>query len=41
MYVVHIRSITLTYSLKKIVFYEAWTGCKPNVSYLQIFGSLG
>ena len=21
--------------------YEAWTSCKPNVSHLQIFGSLG
>jgi len=41
MYAVHIRSLTLTSGLKEIVPYEAWTGCKPNVSHLRIFGSLG
>jgi len=41
MYAVHIRNLTLTSGLKKIVLYEAWTGHKPDVSYLRIFGSLG
>jgi len=41
MYVVYIRSLTLTSGLKEIVSYEAWTGCKPNVSHLCIFGSSG
>jgi len=40
MYVMHIRSLTLTSGLKDMVPYEAWTGCKPNVSHLCIFGSL-
>jgi len=39
MYAVHIRSLTLTSRLKDIVPYEAWTGRKPNVSHLRIFGS--
>jgi len=41
MYAVHIRSLTLTSGLKEIVPYEAWTGRKPDVSHLHIFGSLG
>ena len=41
MYAVHIRSLTLTSGLKNMVSYEAWTGRKPNVSHLRIFGSLG
>jgi len=41
MYAVHIRSLTFTSGLKEIVPYEAWTGHKPNVSHLHIFGSLG
>jgi len=41
MYAVYIRSLTLTSGLKEIVPYEAWTGRKPDVSHLRIFGSLG
>ena len=41
MYAVHIRNLTLTSGLKKIVLYEAWTGHKPDVSHLRIFDSLG
>jgi len=41
MYAVHIRSLTLTSGLKRIVPYEAWTGRKADVSHLWIFGSLG
>jgi transposase InsO family protein len=41
MYAVHIRSLMLTSSLKEKVPYEAWTGRKPDVSHLRIFGSLG
>jgi len=41
MYVVHIRSLTLTSGLKGIIPYEAWTGRKADVSHLWIFGSLG
>jgi len=41
MYVVHIRSLTLTSGLKGIVPYEAWTGCKADVSHLQIFWFIG
>jgi len=41
MYAVHIRRLTLTISLSGRVPYEAWTGHKPDVSHLRIFGSLG
>ena len=41
LYTIYIKSITLTSSLKKVVLYEVWTGHKPDVSYLQISGSLG
>ena len=40
MYAVYIRSITLISSLKKVMHYEVWTGCKPDMSHLQIFGLL-
>ena len=36
MYAVHIRSLTLTSGLKRIVPYEAWTGRKADVSHLWI-----
>ena len=41
MYAVHIRNLTLTFGLKEIVPYKAWTEHKADVSHLQIFGSLG
>ena len=41
MYAVHIRHLTLTIGLSGRVPYEAWTGHKPDVSYLHIFESLG
>ena len=41
MYAVYIRHLTLTIGLSRRVPYEAWTGCKPNVSHLHVFGSLG
>ena len=41
MYAVHIRCLTLTISLSGRVPYKAWTRCKPDVSHLHIFGSLG
>jgi len=41
MYTVHIRSITLTFGLKEVMSYEAWTSRKPDVPHLQIFGLLG
>jgi len=40
-YAVHIRSLSATTGLNGVVPYEAWTGHKPDVSYLQVFGSLG
>jgi len=40
-YVVHIRSLSATTGLDGVVPYEAWTGYKPNVSHLRVFGSLG
>jgi len=39
-YVVHIRSLSATTGLDGIVPYEAWTGHKPDVSHLRVFGSL-
>ncbi|KAJ3557795.1 hypothetical protein NP233_g11654 [Leucocoprinus birnbaumii] len=41
MYAVHIRSLTPTSGLEGLVPYEAWTGRKPDVSHLRIFGSFG
>ena len=41
MYAVHIRRLTLTIGLSGRVPCEAWTGYKPDVSHLHIFGSLG
>jgi hypothetical protein len=40
-YAVHIQSLMLTSGLEGKVPYEAWTGRKPDVSHLCIFGSLG
>ena len=41
MYAVHIRSLMLTSGLEGMVPHEAWTGRKPDVSHLRVFGSLG
>jgi len=41
MYAVHIWRLTHTIGLSGRVPYEAWTGRKPDVSHLRIFGSLG
>jgi len=41
MYTIHIRSLIFTFRSKNVVYYKTWTGHKPNVSYLCIFGSLG
>lgn len=41
MYAVHIHSMTLTSGLEGNVPYEAWTGCRPDISHLHIFSSLG
>ena len=40
-YAVHIRNITYTSTLKDKVPDHAWTGRKPDVSHLRIFGSIG
>jgi len=40
-YTVHIRSLSATTSLNSVVLYKAWIGHKPDVSHLQVFGSLG
>jgi len=40
-YAVHIKSLSATTGLNGVVSYEAWTGHKPDVSHLQVFGSLG
>jgi len=40
-YAVHIRSLSATTGLDSVVSYEAWTGRKPDVSHLRVFGSLG
>ena len=31
MYAVYIRNIILISGLKKVIPYEAWTGCKPDM----------
>jgi len=41
MYAMHIWHLTLTIGLSGRVPYEAWTGHKPDVFHLCIFGSLG
>jgi hypothetical protein len=41
MYAVHIQSITPTSALNGKVPFEAWTGHKPDISHLRIFGLLG
>jgi len=41
MYAAHIWRMTLTSGLKGITPFEAWTGQKPDISYLRIFGLLG
>jgi len=40
LYAVHIQFLTVTVGLEGKVPYEAWTGCKPNISHVWIFGSL-
>ena len=40
-YAVHIRSLSAVTGLDSVVPYEAWTGRKPDISHLQVFGSLG
>ena len=40
-YIVHIRSMFTTSGLNDIILYEVWTDCKPDVSYLWVFGLLG
>jgi len=39
-YAVHIWTLYSTIVLSCVVPYEAWTGCKPNVSHLHVFGLL-
>ena len=41
LYAIHIRSLLLTSGLDSMVPYETWTGRKPDVSHLRIFGSIG
>jgi len=41
LYATHIRSLLLTTGLDSMVPFEAWTGRKPDISYLRIFGSIG
>ena len=40
LYAVHIRSLTHTSALDNIVPAHAWSGTKPDVSHLRIFGSV-
>ena len=40
-YAVHIRTLCSTTALNGVVPYEAWTGRKPDVSHLHVFGLLG
>jgi hypothetical protein len=40
MYAVHIRNLSPTSALPNVVPYEAWTGRKPDVSHLRVFGSV-
>ncbi|KAJ3561473.1 hypothetical protein NP233_g10170 [Leucocoprinus birnbaumii] len=41
MYAMNIRTITATSGLDGVVPFETWTGRKPDVSHLRIFGSKG
>ncbi|KAJ3485148.1 hypothetical protein NLI96_g5163 [Meripilus lineatus] len=40
-YAIHIRNVTFTSALKDKVPDHAWTGRKPDISHLRIFGSVG
>ena len=40
-YAIYIWRMTLTSGLKGITSFKAWTGQKPDISHLRIFGSLG
>ena len=40
MYAVHIRNLSPTRGLSNRVPYEVWTGHKPDVSHLRVFGSV-
>jgi len=40
LYATHIQSLLLTSGLDSMVPYEAWTGRKPDISHLRIFGSI-
>ena len=37
----NIQSLLLTSGLDSMVPYETWTGQKPDISHLQIYGSIG
>ncbi|THG93712.1 hypothetical protein EW026_g7595 [Hermanssonia centrifuga] len=41
MYAVHIRNITVTFALKDKVPKHAWTGRKPDILHLRVFGLIG
>jgi len=41
LYATHIQSLLLTTGLDSMVPFKAWTGQKPDVFHLQIFGSIG
>ena len=40
MYAIHIRNLSPTTAIPDVVPYKAWTGRKPSVSHLRIFGSI-
>ena len=40
MYAVHIRNVSPTSTLRDTVPIHAWSGHKPDISYLHIFGSI-
>ena len=40
MYSVHIRNLSPTSLLSGVVPYQAWTGRKPDISHLRVFGSI-
>ena len=39
MYAVHIRNLLPTSALRDTIQIHAWSGCKPDISHLHIFGS--
>jgi hypothetical protein len=41
LYAIHIRNLSPTSGLEGKVPYHAWTGRKPDVSHLRVFGSIG